>query len=380
MKNITAIILILSIYCNIISAQTTKEIPIWPTVPLWVDEINNSTDDIICLVGTAIGAETITVEKSIVLKDGKTLVIPNLVTLDLINGSTITMEGTGTTIKGSHYKSSKITYNGEDGSAITMDNCQGCKIEEINITGDKPENGDIEDGCGTADLCHSGYQLCNGADHPLIPICLREGCIKKQNATGVTINNNSEGNEFSSVNIEHLKVGIMVNSNGNTFEDLQFMHVGLTQAHIYALEDPNCIGSDCPRQSGCDEDDVCAGHGSLTQGAGIWIENADNNKIINVFHSQSPGAITILFNEVCNGNEAIGISVEQELSVCASPAIYADGTAWGSENNYIVDNYNGAWVPPGTKAILCPNNTIISVHNQGLIECKHATQTITACP
>lgn len=159
---------------------------------------------------------------------------------------------------------------------------------------------------------------------------------------GVQIDEDSEDNTFNSVKFEELKNGLLVEGDNNNFYDLQFFNVAT---------DFDCTADD--------NDEY-----------GIKLVSSNSNEFINILHTRSPGATTVLFDGVCNNNTLISVSVEQEqesnLPMCTEKAIYINST--DCTGNVITTNYNDAstYIKSGStndENIICGQNSISDLDN-----------------
>jgi hypothetical protein len=210
---------------------------------------------------------------------------------------------------------SRIIFNnddiGPDGScsdcvAVNTLGCNGCSISDVMI----------------------GVEASN-RDNPV-------------DAIAIDIVENSGPVEVSSVNIQNVQKGIVVKSNGNTFSDLQIINV--------ADDRDDCDPSD-------------------NTSAAIELVNSSNNKINNLMHRLSPGAITVWLNGDCNENELLNITVEQERLpgelICLDPSVYIPNiNVFG---NTVFGNYNGGTTYLGSNnqnfGTFCNNNTVYEIED-----------------
>lgn len=144
--------------------------------------------------------------------------------------------------------------------------------------------------------------------------------------TGINVTEETTNSEISSVTFRDIETGMIVDGDGNNFYDLQFFNVA-TDA------------SDCDP----DNDD----------GAAIFL-HGDSNSFVNLFHSRSPGAVTVWWGYSASNNELINISVEQEANPnCtqrgfSDPAIVIPGYVEEKQpylsGNSMIENFNGAGI------------------------------------
>jgi len=162
-----------------------------------------------------------------------------------------------------------------------------------------------------------------------------------QDVTGIELINSptDPGNltptnaEINSVSFNGLRTGIIVDTHGNSFFDLEFFNVATWGDCFPAL---TAVG---------------------TRGTAILL-NSNNNEFINIFHGRSEGAVTIWLGTDASHNELLNISVEQEGPQCdaafGDPAILVPA-GFAGENNDIIENFNGATYR-GSFCLLCADN------------------------
>jgi len=244
--------------------------------------------------------------------EGQTINIPTGMVIRLEDDAGFDLTGNGS-IKGENYARSVIK-NTNNGPAIKMggygpndDKCQGCQVSDISIEGADSGN----------------------------PI----------SADGITITEDSEMNDVTSVRFVGLRNGITVKGDCNTFNNLSFFQV--------ATDLDDCI---------------------VTPGdpAAILLEDAHQNVFTNINHTQSIGANSIRMQFTCTNNRILNLSVEQENSPCADPAIHVD-RGGSCKWNYFVTNFNGATYKIVTgQSIFEENNIMLPWINP-------STTNLTAC-
>lgn len=238
-------------------------------VCLWIE--NQNVDNNGNILPTVV-----TLDCEITIGDDQELLIPNNTEISLTGNGKITLNGNGK-ITGEQINGSKIT-NETSGVTINLTDCMGCKISNLNVTGGENATG----------------------------------------KDGITIDENSSGNEIDNVKIDRLENGILIKSDGNFFTDIQFERVG--------------GNTECDPRLG-------------PLNYGIKIENSNSNEFTNILHTKSPGAITLWLNEECDENIASNITVEQEGSDCpklpigGDPSLFVDSD--DSSGNFIITNFNG---------------------------------------
>lgn len=326
MKTFTSILLL---YLGILNYASTQTIIIDDdTQPFDCTELKSllsaNGEGVICFInGTLrpIRLRLVINCDNILIGQDKEIKIPSNFTLQLREGNDFTLTGNGT-ITGEHFASSTIDIGpdtddpavSDERTAVNMIGCNGCSVSNISIRG----NNEDDD-------------------------------------TGIKISANSSNNEISAVNFENVNEGIIVNGDGNIFNDLDFFKT--------AIGDNNCNPAD-------------------NDFAAIILNESNNNTFTNVLHTRSKAAVTFRFEGQCNDNSLYNISVEQEDSDCPDfepngldPCIWIrDITCTG---NFITTNLNHGRVIPGEtgtdETTLCQTNSISAFRNtcNGASECTN---------
>lgn len=231
-------------------------------------------------------------------------------------------------ISGENHNGSKITKS-TPGTAINMIDCDGCSISDVAILGDNEDNPNGE-------------------------------------FTALEIDEDTQNSEVSSVNFMDLDRGLDIRGSGNKFNDLLFIHV-----------------------AGSDE---CEPEPSSDLHYAIRLLNSNSNNFQNIFHRESPGAVTYFLWGNCNENSMINLSVEQEQSECSSDPSVLISMPNISQNNTILANLNGGGYLIGmesnshhTLCTFCIENTFnfvelgghIAAQCPGLLTCQGSESNIS---